>query len=350
MLKSYLLLMALAGGPLPGCKDNRTSPKPVVVVDVETLAELARVARYETCWGYFNDSKWKALETCYAPDAEIQTGLASPDAVLETGHAAPELVDVATHLDGARRARTAFPSARGDVELAIGFNEWVIALVRMTGHSRGDDSAKTPYYLAEVVKYDERGRVTREEIYRDSLTASRRLPAEFIGNNRVVVFEEKESELRNHDVVEKLVDGLESPAGPESVKDLLSTDFVYSERWLARDLDKRELVDFMREISETFDNSYDFGPPSMFAGDYVVASEVVSARPGTRPWLGVTYDPSKLVLVPRLTIFRVDRGKVKAAVSFFGIDAMYEQLGIDPPATAPMPPLTGRADDRSSRD
>ncbi|HEY1812043.1 MAG TPA: hypothetical protein VGG74_06770 [Kofleriaceae bacterium] len=206
----------------------------------------------------------------------------------------------------------------------------IIGVVHMTG--------QTAFYMADVVEYDERGRIKREALYRDSLDATRPLPSALIGSSTVVTGTGTDTEERNLGVVEQFDESVGHGIHAKPLEDSLAADLVWSERWLDHDLTRPALVEFMSQLRSGFDGFRHDGGTTWIAGDFVVQGAHAEGAPSDMPWLGIAGNPHKSVSVPALTIFRLDHEHIKAAVEFWTIGALYTQLGIKPPTTTPSLP------------
>lgn len=303
---------------LLGCREHSKDPTvaPVAKRDASPVvrAEGPLAARYKACWASYNAGKWDELRACYAPAASIDPGIDGK-----------QLLDVNAKLDADQKTH-----AKVDVELMIVADQTIISVARVTGPAA--------YYMADVVDYDEQGRIKREEVYRDALGESRPLPPGLTGNAEVVTGTGSDAEQRNEGVVEQFIDSVGHGASAKPLDEWLSQDLVWSERWLAHDLSRPALIDFMTQLRRGFEG-FDYGVGTTWvAGDFVVQRAREQGRPADMPWLGIAGDPHKSVSVPALTVFRLDQGRIKAAVEFWTIGALYEQLGIKPPPATPSLP------------
>lgn len=322
-MRHTVLVVALATA-IPGCKEQRKDPTiaPVSKRDASApaSAEGSLATRYTACWASYNAGRWDELRAWYAPNASIDPGIDGK-----------QLFDVDAKIDADKKARAADPKTHTDVKLVIVADATVIGVVHVTG--------ATSWYAADVVEYDEQGRIKSEEIFRDALGESRPLPAGLVGNHTVVTGIGTDAEQRNAAVIEQFIASVGHRASAKPFEATLAADLVWSERWLAHDFSRSDVTDFIAQLRNGLDG-FDYGNgTTWFAGDFVVKRAREEGRPADMPWLGITGDPHTHVSIPALTIFRLDQGHIKAAAEFWTIGALYEQLGIKPPAVTPtLPP------------
>lgn len=325
-MRRTVLVVACATGLL-GCKEHSkdTTAVPVSKRDASpatngsAVAESAIATRYKGCWASYNAAKWDELRACYAPGASIDPGIDGK-----------QLQDVDAKIDADNKARTSAPNSHADVELVIVADTTIIGIVHMTG--------TTDFHTADVVEYDEHGRIKSEDIYRDALGVNRPLPPGLLGSTAVLTGGGTEVEQRNQDAVDQFVNSLGRRA--KSLDQWLSPDLVWSERWLANDLSRQTFVAFVDQLRAGIDGFEYGGGTSWAAGDFVVQRAHEEGRPANMPWLGIAGDPHTHVSIPALTIFRLEQGHIKVAAEFWTIGALYAQLGIQPPGKTPSAPTS----------
>ena len=82
-------------------------PPPPPPPPAKTPDEMA--ARYQECWGLWNDGKWDAFKSCYTPDAVSS----------QPGSAMPDLSGVDAIAGDSQNQRAGFPDMHGDLQLVL---------------------------------------------------------------------------------------------------------------------------------------------------------------------------------------------------------------------------------------
>lgn len=297
--------------------------------------------RYEECWGFYNDSKYDDFKACFAAGGVNDVpGSGGPDLTRD---------QVIANL---KEFKTAMPDQKGSVQLAIASGNTVIGVALLTGTQSGPmqgasgtmpaSNKKVGLFIAQVLSFDDTGKVTRESDYFDGLTMMGQLQPDTFKGHRAAIDKpamDKDVALAKGDATEKAnLDAVGAflaafnKHDAKATADLVADDVVWSELTEAADQDKKSLLAGAAGVWKAFSDLKLTPSKSWAAGAYVAQVEqfegtndgdLVDAKAkSTLPKTG------KKISVPVLAIYKLDGGKVKRAWIFYQSAAMLQQLGV----------------------
>lgn len=331
-----------SGSAMPAMPIDAAAP---IAATPKTPDELAK--RYAECWSFYNASRWDDYKTCYAAGAIFELpGLGSPQ------------LDIEASIAETTRQRADFPDDRGELELVLVSDQTIVGIARVTGTSSG--ASKTVpagkhvgVYLAQAVKYDAAGQVTRDTAYFDAATMMAQVgvskiaarPVADKARPKVVVLSAAGvTETNNAAAIGNLVEAV-NKHDPKAIAELVADDAVWSEQALDKDLDKKGLAAHLAALWKGFSNWKLDVRTTTTAGDYVASQGTLEGTNDGDYAAMQIKKTGKNIAVPYLAIYKLDNGKVKAAWVFWQRAAITAQLGLDQP-----PPAKGSASSDPLRD
>ena len=275
--------------------------------DVARPDDLVR--RYQACWTAYNAGRWGKVAACYPRDYTLEVrGLAGA-----ATDSADWLADVKQHGIVAL-------GDRGEPELVMAADGWLLGVVRVTGTNAGQPVGVR---LAELIEYDARGKVTRHEQYYD-LAARTRPPAP--AALRVAIADDQLEAARAIEatvgtLIEAWRDGRLDAVGA-----LVTDDLVWTEAAIDRRLDKAGLLAQLAAWRQGFHDHELNLSHSYVVGDFVIVRGFLDGEnDGDLPALGITRTGNRIA-VPVLAVFELRGGKVAAAELFWQRAALTAQL------------------------
>ena len=221
--------------------------------------DLAR--RYQACWSAYGAGRWAEVAACHARDAAVEVaGLADTP-----NDAAGWLADV-------KQRGIVAPGDRGEPELVVVAQRTLIGVVRVTGT---DDGQSVGVRLAEVVEYDARGKVTRNELYYD---AAARTGAPSPAALRISIADDEiEAARANEATVGTLLEAW-GDSRWDAVSALVTDDVVWTEAALDLRLDKAGLLAHLVAWHQGFsDLELDLNH-TWFVGDFVIVRGLLAGE------------------------------------------------------------------------
>ena len=277
-----------------------------------TGAEIA--ARFDECWGLWNDGKLEELTRCYSPDAVS-------DAVRSGLPAAQGPAAIAAMI---RSNAAAFPDQKGNIQLELICGHTLISIVLITGTNTGAMGAmpatgkKIGLFLSQVIDLDDAGRAKREREFFDTATllgqlrpnkdqpvraAVDKLPRP----KQIVVASGDGRERANLAAHRREIDAF-NKRDVATLEQIFDDDLVWFEGPDATDYDKKTILGNMQGFWKDFSDIKLTVNETWAAGDYVAS--VVS--------LDGTNDKSRKQLsLPFVEIYRFAGGRAKAVWCFY---------------------------------
>jgi predicted ester cyclase len=144
--------------------DTKTPDTKTPETKTEEMTAEKMAARYGECWGFFNDRKWDDFKGCFAEDAKSSQ--------VDSGQ--PEIKGAQAIADDAKNFATAFPDAKGEVQLTLIGSNHVVGIVLMTGTNDGPmkgptgemaaTKKKIGLLIGHVIDFDTKTGLATEEI------------------------------------------------------------------------------------------------------------------------------------------------------------------------------------------
>jgi predicted ester cyclase len=334
---------AEAPPPAPSMAEASKAPEPAKSA---SAAGEALAKRYLECWGFFSAKDWASFQTCYAPDIVsdfVDSGMppATSWAQIQEMHNLP--------------LATAFPDARGEVELTLinGRNGLTIALVTgtQTGPLRtpaGDvppTGKKIGLQVAHTVEFDSAGKaVDKEWHYQDLGTMLAQLglspaPARPAADKpwptrETVVATGDAGEQKRIDVVNQAIE-LFNKHDAKGMGALLAPDLVWSEIGVPVDWNHDQAIAAHDELFHGFSDLRIAPDTTWAAGEWVVQRGNFSGtNDGDVASMGLKKTGKKLS-IGFLQLWKVNAdGKISGSWGFWNSAAFAMQLGLVPPPAA----------------
>lgn len=324
--------MPAAGGS--GTSGSAAAPRPV------TQDEIAK--RFDDCWRQWERSAWDAFQGCYASDV-IYDG---------PGNGQPALTGGAAIVGLMKSHRAAFTDEQAHAQLVVIQGRKLVAIVLLTGNHTGP--MQTPagelpatgksfgYYLAQVLAFDDAGKVARERNYLDNATvfhqlapdkdrSSRSAVDRLAAPPRTVLARGDAAERANLGVAGRFADAF-NRHDDKALAGVLADDVVWSDLARPRDMTRNELMRHLGQLWTGFSDLRIASAESIAAGDYVATEAVFEGtNDGDLPVMHVkkTHKPIRL---PFLLVQQVAGGKIKAVWLLYQSMSLAAQLGLAAPA------------------
>lgn len=315
------------------------TPEPAAV---STKTPEERVARFEQCWGFFNDRKWDDFKGCFTADAEVeQVDMGTP-----TARGADAVVEQT------RSFIEAFPDLRGEPQLILAHENHVLGVMRLTGTHQGAlDTAtnryapsgkKIGYLLAHLVEVGDDGKASKGRYFADMSGmlgqigalppgAAFRKALEGGGDKEVVLAKNDDAEKQNVAAYEAAVKAYNAHDA-RTYGAMIADDATISSQALPEDQDKNEMLAGLAMFWKAFPDGELAPEQTWGAGEYTVSiGRARGTNKGDMKAMGVKAT-NKPVDVGYVEIVRWKDGKMARSWLFYNSAAMAQQLGITEPA------------------
>lgn len=312
---------------------DASPPKPV------TSAQISE--RFEECWGFRNDGKWDALESCYANDAVYDL----------PGFGMPALTGNAAIVAAVEPRKVAFPDLKGATALDLIHGHDVVAITLITGTNTGpmkmpdgDQPAtnnKVGFFTSEVLALDDLDHITHESEYLDTATLIGQLhpskdhPVRAIVSalpspKEVVISANDDKENANLLADKKFIDAF-NKHDIKAFEGALDNDLVWSEAPESKDLDKKGIVAGTTAFWKGFSDIAIAATSQWAAGAYtVLLGDLTGTNDGDIPMMKLE-KTGKPIKIPFLQIDKYDNGKLRNVWLFYQSMAFAQQLGLTKP-------------------
>jgi predicted ester cyclase len=322
------------------CGGESPAPPPAVATappSPKVLTAAERADWYRACWDKFNAKAWDEFKKCYGDAAEGDPGdSAQPVAK------GPDAIIAAT-----QKQSQGFKDIRGDLRLILVNGPNIASVSILTGTNTeplpNPDGTTTPptkkaygLLFGHTVQTDDTGsKVLKESDYLESGTMLAQLglvkaPARPIMTAAdtpatIVVATGSATETSNVAAEHKSIEDW-NRHDTKALEANIADDVVWREVAIPKDLNKKGLMDSLKEFWKGI-SDVKITPSAVWAaGDYVVLQGVVAGvNDGNIPSMGLkkTGKPVKLHF---LEIDRFEGGKLKEAWLFYDGGAMMQQL------------------------
>jgi predicted ester cyclase len=291
--------------------------------------------RFRDCWGYGISGSWKELEGCYAAKAISEL----------PGSGLPELKGAPAIVESWKGFREALPDDKAQVQLAVVDGRTIAAIVLVSGTHNGTlrlptrevPATKRPVgvYLAQVLAFDDAGKITRESIYLDLGTLIGQVAAtdhpvreatDKLAMTEVIgIARDDAKEKANIGAIKQLVDTLDKHDAT-AVGGMLTERIVWSEQPLAKDLSKKEILAALPQLWKGFSDLKLKLDEPWTGGDWVA---VVGSFEGTHDGdFGKIKKTGKKVSLPFVAFYQLADGKLERTWLFYQGDGFAKQLGV----------------------
>jgi predicted ester cyclase len=343
------LVLSTTSGCYTGCNRKKEAeaiePPPAAPAQPEAVAPKALASdeiakHFAQCWDAWNHAAWDVLKTCYTADAVLE----SP------GTGEPPTKGPDAIVAGTKELKSGFPDMTAQQQLVLVHGHDLAAITLLSGTHTGPFAGitamnqKVGFLMGSLLAVDDQGRATKEAGYFDQATMLGQLvpsaehpvrPAtdKLAAPAEVVVAKDDATEQANLAVAKQALDAFNKHDEKASAA-LLADDLVWSEQEESKDWTKAELLADDKTAWKAF-SDLKLTPSAMWAaGPYVVTvATLEGTNDGTMP--GIKTPTKKPLALPRLTIEKIDGGKIKSAWGFAQALAFTQQLGLSPPpATA----------------
>lgn len=310
-----------------------------------TGEDLAK--RFDQCWGFFNDSKWDDLKTCFAADAVREM----------PGGPMPPITGNDAIIGSLKALKDPMPDLKGEQGLELVDGHTIVAVSLQTGTMTGTMKSpmgdmpatknKIGLLTAQVLDANDKGEATHDSEFEDLATmfgqmkpdpkhpvrpAMDKLPME----KTVVVAKDDDAEKANKDVANKVMDAFNNHDA-KAMAGLVTDDVKWSEQSNPKDWDKKALETNAAAFFKAFPDAKLSNDKQYAAGNYVATvGSLTGTNNGDMPEMHLK-KTGKKVDVPYLMVQEIENGKVKNAWLFDQGLAFASQLGLLP-AQAPAAP------------
>lgn len=319
-----------------------TKPAPPPPPPAKTAEEKA--ARYQECWGFFNDGKWDDMKSCYTADAISE----------QPGSAMPPAQGVDAIVAQEKAEKDAFPDLKGDLQLVIVNGKYAVGVALLQGTNTG--AMKTPMgempatkkkvglAMGHVIEFNDQAQATHEWSFEDTATmmaqlGKSKMPARkamtkgWAKTTEVVVAKDDDAEKANVAVFQSAVDAF-NKHDPKAFGDTLAKNVVWSDQAEAKDLDQKGAVADSKNFWKGF-SDVKITPDQIFgAGSYaVMIGNIAGTNDGDVPAMKLK-KTGKSFSSPFLHIVKVENGKITGSWIFYDGMGMASQLGMLPAPAA----------------
>lgn len=311
-----------------------TKPAPPPPPPAKTAEEKA--ARYQECWGFFNDAKWDDMKGCYTADAIAE----------QPGSPMPPAQGVDAIVAQEKAEKDAFPDLKGDLQVVIVGGKYAVGIALMQGTNTG--AMKTPMgempatkkkvglLMGHLVEFNDQAQATHEWGFQDSGTmmaqlGKSKMPARkamtkgWAKTTEVVIAKDDDAEKANVAVFQGAVDAF-NKHDAKAFGDTLAKDVVWSDQGSPKDLDQKGAIADTKGFWKAF-SDIKITPDQMFgAGAYVVMTgNIAGTNDGDIPAMKLK-KTGKSFSSPFLHVVKIDGGKIKGSWIFFDSASMAAQL------------------------
>jgi predicted ester cyclase len=314
-------------------------PPPPPPPPPKTQDEIA--ARYQECWGLWNDGKYDDFKGCYASDATSE----------DPGSGKPAVSGTDAIIEDAKAQKSGVPDMKGALQLVLVNGNKAAGVAVLMGTNT--EALKTPMgeikpskkkvgaVFGHLVEFNDAGAVTKQWGFYDIATLLGQIGASKMPGRKAVTKAPKTTEvvLAKNDDKEKAnlasFDALTDAFNKHDVKALgaaLGDKVVWSEVAAPGDQTKKQVLKDMPLMWKGFSDLTFNVKDKWAAGDYVVAVESFDGtNDGDLPMMKLK-KTGKKVSTPFLAIHKFENGKNTATWIFYqGID-FATQLGMMPGA------------------
>jgi predicted ester cyclase len=322
-----------------GATAETKAPPPPPPPKPKTPEELA--ARYQECWGFWNDAKYDDFKGCYAADATAEapgSGMpasSGPDAIVEQS----------------KMERTGIPDLKGELQLVLQNGNHTVGVALLKGTQT--DTLKTPmgdippskkkvgFLMGHVIDFNDQGMATKEWAFFDAATMMSQIGASKMPARKamdkgaaapeVVIAKGDDAEKANLATFQALTDAF-NKHDTKALGEMVGDKVVWSEAANPKDMTKKDLMKMMPQMWKGFSDLHFTVKDSWAAGPYVVAIESFDGtNDGDLPQMKMK-KTGKTVSSPFLAIHKFEGGKNTVTMIFYqGMD-FATQLGMPMPA------------------
>jgi predicted ester cyclase len=308
-------------------------PPPPPPPPAKTADEMA--ARYQECWGLWNDGKWDAFKTCYTADAVSS----------QPGSAMPDLSGADAILADSQNQRTAFPDMHGDLQLVLQNGNHAVGIAVLTGTNTGPmkgpqgdmkpSNKKIGVLFAHTVDFNDQAQATKEQAYWDmsamlqqigAIKMPGRKPAKaWAKAPEVVIAKNDDAEKANVAVFQATVDAF-NKHDDKAFGATLDKKLQWIDVGSPKDLDLKGAIADSKSFWKGF-SDVKISPDQMWgAGDYVVMMGTIGGtNDGDLPMMKLK-KTGKTFTSPFLHVVKIEGGKITKSWIFYQPMGMAAQL------------------------
>lgn len=328
-----------------------TKPAPPPPPPAKTAEEKA--ARYQECWGFFNDGKWDDMKSCYTADAIAE----------QPGSPLPPAQGVDAIIAQEKGEKDAFPDLKGDLQLVLVGDKYVVGVALLQGTNTGPMKSpmgempatkkKVGLLLGHVIEFNDQAQATHEWGFEDTGTmmaqlGKSKMPARkamtkgWAKTTEVVIAKGDDAEKANVAAFQATVDAF-NKHDIKAFGDMLAKDVVWSDQGSPKDLDQKGAIADTKNFWKAF-SDIKITPDQLFgAGSYVVMTgNIAGTNDGDMPAMKMK-KTGKSFSSPFLHVVKIEGGKIKGSWIFFDSTSMASQLGMMPAPGAAKPADKGAA-------
>jgi ketosteroid isomerase-like protein len=321
-----------AGAAMAGSGSAAAPAKPL------TADELAK--KVDTCWGYYNDSKWDDFKNCYTADAVVEV----PGSGMPADNGQAAIVDMV------KPFKTAIPDDHGEVFFTLVSGHNVITVANTVGKNSGPfkmgpmempaSNNKVGGVFAQVLEMTDDGKAKHEWDFFDMATTLGQMKPDPKHPVRapmdkapmakeVVISKDDAGEKANMETVKKAAEAF-SKHDAKAFGDALADDAMWSEMVQPKDWNKKDALANMAAFWKAFSDIKVTPGQVWAAGDYVaMVANMDGTNDGDFAAMGIK-KTGKKVSLPHLAIFKVKDGKIHNAWIIDQAMGMMGQLGLMP--------------------
>lgn len=314
-----------------------TKPAPPPPPPPKTTEE--DIARYQECFGFFNDGKWDDFKKCWASDGVSE----APGSGMPPNQGPDAIVGFL------QTERTAFPDEHGDLQLVLANGNHLVGVVLITGTNNGP--MKTPagdmpatkkkigFLFAHQIDFNPQGEASHETAFADTPTLlgqlgvskmpARKAMTKGAASPEIVIAKNDDAEKANVAVFQAAVDAF-NKHDAKAFGDTLDKKVVWSDLAEPKDLDMKGAVKDAQSFWKGF-SDVKISPDAMWgAGDYVVMTGTIGGtNDGDLPAMKMK-KTGKSFSSPFMHIVKVGGGKITKSWIFYDSMGFAMQLGMMP--------------------
>jgi predicted ester cyclase len=312
-------------------------PPPPPPPPPKTPDEMA--ARYQECWGLWNDAKWDAFKACYTSDAvSSQPGAGMPDF-----NGADAIVA------DSQNQRNAFPDTKGELQLVLQNGNHTVGIAVLSGTNTGPmkgpsgdmkpTNKKMSVLFGHVIEFNDQSAATKEWAYWDMANMleqlgvlkmpGRKAAKAWAKAPEVVIAKNDDAEKANVAVFQAAVDAF-NKHDAKAFGDTLDKKVEWVDIGSPKDTDMKGAVADAKSFWKGF-SDVKISPDQMWgAGDYaVMIGTIGGTNDGDLPAMKVK-KTGKAFTSPFLHVVKISNGKISKSWIFYQTMGFAQQLGLMP--------------------
>ena len=316
-------------------------PPPPPPPPPKTPDEMA--ARYQECWGLWNDAKWDAFKGCYTADAVSS----------QPGAGMPDLTGADAIVADSQNQRNAFPDTKGELQVVLVNGNHTVGLAVLSGTNSGPmkgpsgdmkpTNKKMSVLIGHVLEFNDQAQGTKEWLYWDMANMLQQLGVVKMPGRKaaktwakapeVVIAKNDDAEKANVAVFQAAVDAF-NKHDEKAFAATLDKKVAWVDVGSPKDFDLKGAVADTKTFWKGF-SDVKISPDQMWgAGDYaVMIGTIGGTNDGDIPQMKLK-KTGKTFTSPFLHVVKISGGKIAKSWIFYQTMGFAQQLGMGaPPAS-----------------